>query len=69
MAMGAIRALADLGRKVPEDISVVGYDGIIGAPIQALVLLGLQQAVLRQQIQVDKVGIAGKGGIGLIGGA
>ena len=28
MAMGAIRALADLGRKVPEDISVVGYDGI-----------------------------------------
>ncbi len=28
MAMGAIRALADLGRQVPGDISVVGYDGI-----------------------------------------
>lgn len=28
MAMGAIRAIHDLGRRVPEDISVVGYDGI-----------------------------------------
>jgi len=28
MAMGAIRALRDLGKRVPEDISVVGYDGI-----------------------------------------
>jgi len=28
MAMGAIRALRDMGKRVPEDISVVGYDGI-----------------------------------------
>ena len=28
MAMGAIRAIHDLGRRVPQDISVVGYDGI-----------------------------------------
>lgn len=28
MAIGAIRALHDLGKRVPEDISVVGYDGI-----------------------------------------
>ena len=28
MAMGAIRAIRDLGRRVPEDVSVVGYDGI-----------------------------------------
>lgn len=28
MAIGAIRALKDLGKRVPEDISVVGYDGI-----------------------------------------
>ena len=28
MAMGIIRALQDLGKRVPEDISVVGYDGI-----------------------------------------
>ena len=28
MAMGVIRALNDLGKRVPQDISVVGYDGI-----------------------------------------
>ena len=27
-ALGAIRAIHDLGRRVPRDISVVGYDGI-----------------------------------------
>lgn len=32
MAMGAIRALSDHGLSVPEDVSVVGYDGLtIGA--------------------------------------
>lgn len=29
MALGAIRALKDLGKRVPEDISVVGYDGLV----------------------------------------
>ena len=28
MAIGAIRALNDLGKRVPEDISLVGFDGI-----------------------------------------
>lgn len=28
MAIGAIRALADRGKKVPRDVSVVGFDGI-----------------------------------------
>jgi len=28
MAMGTVRALQDLGKRVPEDISVLGYDGI-----------------------------------------
>ena len=28
IAIGVIRALQDMGRRVPEDISVVGYDGI-----------------------------------------
>lgn len=29
IAMGVIRALRDMGKQVPEDISVVGYDGIV----------------------------------------
>ncbi len=29
MALGAIRALSDMGKRVPGDISVVGYDGIV----------------------------------------
>lgn len=28
MAIGAIRALSEEGKKIPEDVSVVGYDGI-----------------------------------------
>ena len=28
MALGAVRALQDHGRRVPEDISVIGFDGI-----------------------------------------
>ncbi len=28
VAMSVIRALQDLGRRVPEDVSVVGYDGV-----------------------------------------
>lgn len=28
IAIGAMRALADAGRRVPEDVSVIGYDGL-----------------------------------------
>lgn len=31
MAIGCIRAINDLGMKVPEDISVMGFDGIVAA--------------------------------------
>lgn len=31
IALGAMRAMADLGLRVPEDVSVVGYDGIISS--------------------------------------
>ena len=29
MAIGAVRALHDAGRRVPEDVSVVGFDGLV----------------------------------------
>ena len=28
MAIGAIRKLTDMGKKIPEDISIIGFDGI-----------------------------------------
>ena len=28
MAIGAIRALRDAGKRVPEDVSVMGFDGL-----------------------------------------
>ncbi len=31
IALGAMRALADRGLRIPEDISVVGYDGIVSS--------------------------------------
>ena len=37
-------------------------------PVEGLKLRRLQQALLRQGVQVDEVGVAGEGGEGLIGG-
>ena len=47
MATGAIRAIRDLGRRVPEDISVVGYDGV---PISDYLVPRL--ATVRQDTQL-----------------
>ena len=47
MATGAIRAIRDLGRRVPEDVSVVGYDGV---PISDYLVPRL--ATVRQDTQL-----------------
>ena len=28
IAIGAMRALADAGRSIPDDVSIIGYDGL-----------------------------------------
>lgn len=60
MALGAIRALADAGKRVPEDVSVIGFDGLqisgftlprLSTVVQPVDLLAKQSvALLLQQI-------------------
>ena len=47
MAMGAIRALSDHGLRVPEDISVVGFDGL---PITEFIVPRL--STVRQSVEL-----------------
>jgi LacI family transcriptional regulator len=42
-AMGAIRALRETGRRVPEDVSVVGFDDLSSAAFQAPGLTSVRQ--------------------------
>jgi LacI family transcriptional regulator len=44
MAIGALRALADRGKRVPEDISIIGYDGIELSRYSTPRLTTIQQA-------------------------
>jgi DNA-binding LacI/PurR family transcriptional regulator len=43
MAMGVLRAVREAGRKVPEDISVVGFDDIPEAEFQMIPLTTMRQ--------------------------
>ena len=55
IAMGVIRALKDMGRSVPEDVSVVGYDGIDMGDYFVPRLTTIEQpvdAIARESIQV-----------------
>jgi DNA-binding LacI/PurR family transcriptional regulator len=54
MAIGLIRALAEAGRRVPEDVSVVGYDDI---PLAAYITTPL--TTVRQPF--DAIAIEGLG--------
>jgi len=47
IAIGAIRALRDRGKRVPEDISVIGYDGIASARFSVPRLATIQQDTRR----------------------
>lgn len=43
MAIGAIRAITEAGLRVPEDISVIGYDGIDSAALPMIELTTIAQ--------------------------
>ena len=55
VAMGVIRALKDMGKSVPEDVSVVGYDGIEMGKYFIPRLTTVEQpvdAIARESVQV-----------------
>ena len=62
LAIGAIRALADAGLRVPEDVGVVGFDDL---PISSLVTPPL--TTIRQDIRKASEGLV-EGIVGLIQG-
>jgi LacI family transcriptional regulator len=46
-AIGAIRALREAGRRVPQDVSVVGFDDIVGAAFHNPALTTIRQPLQR----------------------
>lgn len=67
MALGAIRALTDMGKRIPEDISVVGFDGLqIGAytvPRLSTISQAVEQLAERSMqllLQAIETGIAAR---------
>ncbi len=62
MALGAIRALTDHGYKVPDDVSVVGFDGLtIGAymiPRLSTVRQNVEE-IAQRSVELLKQGISG----------
>ena len=63
LAVGVLRAAAELGLRVPEDVSVVGFDGIRVDEAGGVELTTIVQP------GVDKGRAAGRAAIGLIEGA
>jgi DNA-binding LacI/PurR family transcriptional regulator len=63
MAIGVLRALHECGRRVPEDISVVGFDDVPEAAYLVPPLTTIQQdfeAIGRRAIEVIKQAIKGE---------
>ncbi|MCB0212512.1 MAG: LacI family DNA-binding transcriptional regulator [Anaerolineae bacterium] len=50
MAMGVLRALRDAGRKVPDDIAIIGFDDLPFAATADPPLTTVRQPILRQGI-------------------
>ena len=48
MALGALRALADMGRRVPEDVAVVGFDDVEAAATASPPLTTVRQETVLQ---------------------
>lgn len=67
MALGAIRALQQAGRRVPDDVSVVGYDDMLLARLSSPALTTVRQDTLESgRLLVSSVldaGISVRGGL------
>jgi DNA-binding LacI/PurR family transcriptional regulator len=51
MAIGAVRALKDNGFSVPEDVSVVGFDGLVLGSFLVPKLSTVEQAVRKMAVR------------------
>ncbi len=54
-AIGAMRAFLDAGLKVPEDVSVVGFDDILGAAFQNPSLTTVRQPLRRMGVIAGEI--------------
>lgn len=66
MALGAIRALSDHGRRVPEDVSVVGFDGLTIGAYMIPRLSTVSQSVndlAQRSVELLKQAIEGSGAV------
>lgn len=64
MAMGAARALGDMGKRIPEDVSIMGYDGIELASYYEPVLATMrqpQETLARQSVELLLAGMSQPG--------
>ena len=52
IAIGAIRALKDIGLRVPEEVSVIGFDGLILAKYSVPRLSTIQQDTAMRKVYI-----------------